>query len=79
MYRLFTFLAALVGGFALASPNGLVAGQVTQNCPEAERRTRASAGALAHVRYLADDTLEGREVGIETARAAAPIGDEPVE
>ena len=45
MPKSFTVLAALAGGFAMASPTGLVAGQMTQNCPEAASPTRASAGA----------------------------------
>ena len=69
MSKLFTVIAALAGGLALASPTGPVADQVA--CPEAQRPTRESVGALVHVRYLADDALEGREVGSPGARCAA--------
>jgi aminopeptidase YwaD len=42
-----------------------------QSCPEASALTRGLDGAMAHVRYLADDRLEGRAVGSEGARCAA--------
>jgi hypothetical protein len=42
-----------------------------QSCPDASALTRGLDGALAHVRYLADDGLEGRAVGSEGARCAA--------
>ena len=67
MSNSFTVIAALAGGISLASPVGLVA----QDCPEAQRPTRESVGALAHVRYLAGDALEGREVSSRGARCAA--------
>lgn len=60
-------VVALGGGLALANPVGLIA----QSCPDAQLPTRESAGALTHVRYLADDALEGREVGSRGARCAA--------
>lgn len=42
-----------------------------QSCPDAASVTRGTEGALAHVRYLADDRLNGRAVGTEGARCAA--------
>ena len=42
-----------------------------QSCPDPATVTRGTTGALAHVRYLADDRLEGRAVGTEGARCAA--------
>jgi hypothetical protein len=42
-----------------------------QTCPDAAALTRGLDGPLAHVRYLADDRLEGRAVGSEGARCAA--------
>ena len=42
-----------------------------QSCPDASTLTRGLGGAMAHVRYLADDRLEGRAVGSEGARCAA--------
>ena len=44
---------------------------VAQSCPDASALTRGLDGAMAHVRYLADDGLEGRAVGSEGARCAA--------
>lgn len=40
-------------------------------CPAAAPLTRGLDGALAHVRYLADDALEGRAVGTAGERCAA--------
>jgi hypothetical protein len=42
-----------------------------QACPDPATLTRGTVGALAHVRYLADDALEGRAVGTQGARCAA--------
>ena len=67
MSKSFTVLAALAGGISLSSPVLLAA----QYCPAFQPATRASEGALAHVQYLADDALEGREVGSRGARCAA--------
>ena len=39
------------------------AGALAQSCPDAESLTRGLDGVLAHVRFLADDRLEGRSVG----------------
>jgi len=46
-----------------------LAGQTT--CPDPAGIIADVDGPLAHVRYLADDALEGREVGSEGARCAA--------
>ena len=46
-----------------------LAGQTT--CPDPASIIAGVDGPLAHVRYLADDALEGREVGSEGARCAA--------
>jgi hypothetical protein len=46
-----------------------LAGQTA--CPDPTRLTAGIDGPLAHVRYLADDALEGRAVGSEGARCAA--------
>ncbi len=58
-------------------------------CPSSGEISDGDLGAISHVRYLADDALEGREVGSAGARCAAdyiaarfeaiglePIGDE---
>jgi aminopeptidase YwaD len=42
-----------------------------QACPDPAEVTRGTTGTLTHVRYLADDRLEGRAVGTEGARCAA--------
>ncbi|MEQ1856967.1 MAG: M20/M25/M40 family metallo-hydrolase [Longimicrobiales bacterium] len=39
------------------------AGALAQSCPDAATLTRGLDGVLAHVRFLADDRLEGRSVG----------------
>jgi hypothetical protein len=44
---------------------------LAQTCPDAATLTRGIEGALAHVRYLADDALEGRAVGTAGERCAA--------
>jgi hypothetical protein len=43
----------------------------TASCPDPASLTAGVSGPLAHVRYLADDALEGREVGSRGARCAA--------
>ncbi|HSW30676.1 MAG TPA: M28 family peptidase [Longimicrobiales bacterium] len=58
-------LASLLA--ALAAP----ASAQTAACPDATRLKAGIQGPLAHVRYLADDALEGREVGTRGADCAA--------
>jgi aminopeptidase YwaD len=41
-----------------------------QSCPDPSALTRGLEGAMAHIRYLADDRLEGRSVGSDGARCA---------
>jgi aminopeptidase YwaD len=60
-----TFLATLA---LLLAPLGQAA---AQSCPDASALTRGLEGAMAHVRYLADDRLEGRAVGTDGERCAA--------
>jgi len=60
-----TFSAAL----ALFLPPSAHA--VAQSCPDAATLTSGLEGAAAHVRFLADDRLEGRAVGTEGERCAA--------
>lgn len=40
-------------------------------CPDPSELAAGARGAMAHVRYLADDALQGREVGTPGARCAA--------
>ena len=47
------------------------AGAAAQSCPDAGALTRGLDGAIAHVRFLADDRLEGRAVGSTGARCAS--------
>lgn len=50
---------------------GAVAPVSGQNCPDPDRLAEGTTGAMAHVRHLADDDLEGRAVGTSGARCAA--------
>ncbi len=47
------------------------AGVRAQTCPDAQALTRGLDGVLAHVRFLADDRLEGRAVGTAGEHCAA--------
>ena len=42
-----------------------------QSCPDPQTVIHTPEGAMRHIRYLADDRLEGRSVGSEGARCAA--------
>ena len=42
-----------------------------ETCPNPGDATNVDDRAMAHIRYLADDRLEGREVGTRGARCAA--------
>jgi Peptidase family M28/PDZ domain len=48
-----------------------LAGATAQTCPDAASLTSGFHGAIAHVRYLADDQLEGRAVGSWGAHCSA--------
>jgi aminopeptidase YwaD len=48
-----------------------LAGASAQACPSPESLTGGAEGAIAHIRYLADDQLEGRAVGSWGAHCAA--------
>ena len=71
------FLALLLPGLgvgpsaALAQGSAALAQSYPPACPVPETLTQGIQGPLAHVRYLADDALEGREVGTPGARCAA--------
>ena len=49
----------------------LVSGLTGQSCPEPGSLIQGMDGAMAHVRFLADDRLEGRAVGTRGAHCAA--------
>lgn len=56
---------------ALAPGNSAALAQGARTCPSPTALTRGFQGTMAHVRYLADDALEGRETGTRGARCAA--------
>ncbi|MGD2044667.1 MAG: M28 family peptidase [Gemmatimonadota bacterium] len=47
-----------------------LAGAAAQSCPDPAALTQGFDGAMAHVRYLSDDLLEGRAVGSPGAHCA---------
>jgi len=49
----------------------MVLAQSAASCPVPETLIQGTQGPLGHVRYLADDALEGREAGTSGARCAA--------
>ena len=69
--------SSLLGLFATLLLPGLPGGSSTllaqpqASCPNPAPLTQGMDGAIAHVRYLADDALEGREAGSLGARCAA--------
>ena len=71
MPNLPTVFAALMAGITLASPTTSLSAQQAIECPDVEQLTAGMDPALAHVRYLADDALEGRGAGTNGARCAA--------
>jgi hypothetical protein len=62
------FLALLLPGMVVGSSTAFAQNQAA--CPVPDELTRGFQGPLAHVRYLADDALGGREVGSPGARCA---------
>ena len=71
MSNVLTVFAALVAGLTLASPAASLSVQQAIDCPDVDQLTAGMDPALAHVRYLADDALEGRGAGTNGARCAA--------
>ncbi len=64
-------IAALtIAAGTLASPFHLSAQDAPWSCPEPASVIGTAEGTLAHVRYLADDRLEGRAVATRGARCA---------
>ena len=68
-----TVFAALTAGLTLASsaPSLSASVQQAEDCPDVDQLTADMDPALAHIRYLADDALEGRGAGTNGARCAA--------
>ena len=71
MSNVLTVFAALAAGLTLASPAASLSVQQAIDCPDVDQLTAGMDPALAHVRYLADDALEGRGAGTNGARCAA--------
>jgi aminopeptidase YwaD len=71
MPSVLTVFVALTAGPALASTAGPLFAQQVLDCPDVDDITKGMDPALAHVRYLADDALEGRGAGTSGARCAA--------
>ena len=71
MPSVLTVFAALTAGPALASSVGPLFAQQVLDCPDVDDITEGMDPVLAHVRYLADDALEGRGAGTSGARCAA--------
>jgi hypothetical protein len=61
----------LIAGLAtVALLLGGATGSLAQSCPDAAALTDGFRGAMAHVRFLADDELEGRAVATASERCA---------
>ena len=71
MSKVLTVFAALTAGLTLASPAVSLSAQQAIDCPDVDQLTAGMDPALAHVRYLADDALEGRGAGTNGAGCAA--------
>ena len=71
MSNVLTVFAALTAGLTLASPAASLSLQQAIGCPDVDQLTAGMDPAIAHVRYLADDALEGRGAGTNGARCAA--------
>ena len=71
MSNVLVVLAALTAGLTLASPAVSLSAQQAIDCPDVDQLTAGMDPALAHVRYLADDALEGRGAGTNGAGCAA--------
>ncbi len=68
------FTAGILAASLLPGPGGgssTLLAQETVSCPAPAPIIGNLTGSLAHVRYLADDALEGREAGTTGARCAA--------
>ena len=62
------FVTLLLPGLGMGSSTVLA--QRGTTCPEPHSLTEGMSGAIAHIRFLADDALEGRETGTAGARCA---------
>ena len=66
-----TVFVAVATGIALPGTAEALYSYRVQVCPDVATLTGNATSAPAHVRYLSDDALEGREVGTRGARCAA--------
>jgi hypothetical protein len=71
MFTMIRFLRRCALATALVPLCGAPIAAQSTACPEPASITKGVATPLAYVRYLADDALEGREVGSPGARCAA--------
>ncbi len=71
MSNVLTVFATLTAGLLLAGPTVSLSAQQVIDCPDVDQLTAGMDPAAAHVRYLADDALEGRGAGTRGARCAA--------
>ena len=71
MSNVLTVFAAFTAGLTLVNPAVSLSAQRAIDCPNVDQLTAGMDPALAHVRYLADDALEGRGAGTNGARCAA--------
>ena len=63
--------AALAASLTLANSAVSLSARQVPDCPDVAQLTAGMDPALAHIRYLADDALEGRGAGTNGARCAA--------
>jgi hypothetical protein len=56
---------------AVSGGSSILHAQSGASCPSSSNLNQGMTGVIAHVRYLADDALEGREAGSPGARCAA--------
>ncbi|MGI9625901.1 MAG: M28 family peptidase [Longimicrobiales bacterium] len=70
-YRFLASLAAPLLVLAPTGPSPALGQSAPAECPDPGALTAGFEGPMAHVRYLADDALEGREVASAGERCAA--------
>ena len=71
MSNVLTVFAALAASLTLANSAVSLSARQVPDCPDVAQLTAGMDPALAHIRYLADDALEGRGAGTNGARCAA--------
>ena len=71
MSNVLMVFAALAASLTLANSAVSLSARQVPDCPDVAQLTAGMDPALAHIRYLADDALEGRGAGTNGARCAA--------